>query len=117
MAQMDIMALVDDLEKILDAGRSVPLAHGRLVDTEKVYEIIDEIRGSLPDELKEARRIVKERQEMLQEAESQANRMLEQARDRVENVAGEQEVVRSAKDQASAIWRPPAKTRASPPGR
>jgi len=79
---MDVMALIDRIEESMDSGRSVPLMRGRLVDIEKVYEIIDEIRGNFPDELKQARWIVKERQEMLEEAEKEANRILEEARPR-----------------------------------
>jgi len=100
---MDVMALIDRIEEAMDGGRSVPLMRGRLVDIEKVYEIIDEIRGNFPDELKQARWIVKERQEMLEEAEKEANRILEEARDRAESMASEQEVVRRASEQAASI--------------
>jgi cell division septum initiation protein DivIVA len=100
---MDVMALIDRIEEALDGGRSVPLMRGRLVDIEKVYEIIDEIRGNFPDELKQARWIVKERQEMLEEAEKEANRILEEARDRAESMASDQEVVRRANEQAASI--------------
>ncbi|HEY5433230.1 MAG TPA: ATPase [Coriobacteriia bacterium] len=100
---MDVMALIDRIEESMDSGRSVPLMRGRLVDIEKVYEIIDEIRGNFPDELKQARWIVKERQEMLEEAEKEANRILEEARDRAESMASEQEVVRRAAEQAASI--------------
>jgi cell division septum initiation protein DivIVA len=100
---MDIMALVDRIEEALDAGRSLPLTRGRLIDVEKVYEIIDEIRANFPDELKQARWIVKERQEMLEEAEKEANRVLEEARDRADSMASEQEVVRRANEQAAAV--------------
>ena len=100
---MDIMALVDRIEESMDAGRSVPLSRGRLIDTDKVYEIIDEIRGSFPDELKQARWIVKERQEMLEEAEKEANRILEEARDRADAMASDQEIVRRANEQAASI--------------
>ncbi|HEY5549304.1 MAG TPA: ATPase [Coriobacteriia bacterium] len=100
---MDVMALIDRIEESMDTGRSVPLMRGRLVDIEKVYEIIDEIRGNFPDELKQARWIVKERQEMLEEAEKEANRILEEARDRAESMASEQEVVRRAQEQAASI--------------
>jgi cell division septum initiation protein DivIVA len=100
---MDVMALIDRVEEAMDSGRSVPLMRGRLVDIEKVYEIIDEIRGNFPDELKQARWIVKERQEMLEEAEKEANRILEEARDRAESMASEQEVVRRAAEQAASI--------------
>ncbi|HEY5467835.1 MAG TPA: ATPase [Coriobacteriia bacterium] len=100
---MDILALVDRIEEAMDSGRSVPLMRGRVVDVEKVYEIIDEVRANFPDELKQARWIVKERQEMLEEAEKEANRILEEARDRAEAMAADQEIVRRAAEQAAGI--------------
>ncbi len=100
---MDIMALIDRIEEIVDNGRAVPLSHNKMVDPDKVYEIIDEIRAQFPDELKQARWIVKERQEMLEEAEKEANRILEEARERAQQLASEQEVVRLAEQQAADI--------------
>jgi cell division septum initiation protein DivIVA len=100
---MDIMALIDRIEEAMDNARSMPLTRQRLVEVEKVYEIIDEIRASFPDELKQARWIVKERQEMLEEAEKESNRILEDARDRAESMASEQEVVKRAQEQAASM--------------
>jgi cell division septum initiation protein DivIVA len=100
---MDIMALIDRIEEIVDNGRGVPLSHNKMVDPDKVYEIVDEIRAQFPDELKQARWIVKERQEMLEEAEKEANRILEEARERAQQLASEQEVVRLAEQQAADI--------------
>ncbi len=100
---MDIMALIDRIEELVDNGRAVPLTGSKMVDPEKVYEIIDEIRAQFPDELKQARWIVKERQEMLEEAEKEANRILEEARDRAQAIASEQEIVKLAEQQAAAI--------------
>ncbi len=100
---MDIMALIDRFEEIVDNARGVPFSSNKMVDPDKVYEIIDEIRAQFPDELKQARWIVKERQEMLEEAEKEANRILEEARDRALSLAGEQEVVRMAEAQAADI--------------
>ncbi len=100
---MDIMALIDRIEEIVDNGKGVPLSHNKMVDPDKVYEIIDEIRAQFPDELKQARWIVKERQEMLEEAEKEANRILEEARERAQQLASEQEVVRLAEQQAADI--------------
>ncbi|MCX8007830.1 MAG: ATPase [Coriobacteriia bacterium] len=100
---MDILALVDRIEEILEEGRSVPLSAKRIVDPEKIYEIIDEIRANFPDELKQARWIVKERQEMLEEAEKEANRILEEARERAAAIASEQEIVKLAEQQAAEI--------------
>jgi len=100
---MDIMALIDRVEEIVDNARTVPFSSNKMVDPDKVYEIIDEIRAQFPDELKQARWIVKERQEMLEEAEKEANRILEEARDRAQALANETEVVRLAEAQAADI--------------
>ena len=100
---MDILALIDRIEELLDDGRNVPLSHQKIVDPEKIYELIDEIRAQFPDELKQARWIVKERQEMLEEAEKEANRVLEEARARAEAMAAEQEIVKLAEQQAAEI--------------
>jgi cell division septum initiation protein DivIVA len=100
---MDIMALIDRVEEIVDNARTVPFSSNKMVDPDKVYEIIDEVRGQYPDELKQARWIVKERQEMLEEAEKEANRILEDARDRAHALANETEVVRLAEAQAADI--------------
>ncbi|MGB4593163.1 MAG: ATPase [Coriobacteriia bacterium] len=100
---MDIMALIDRIEELVDAGRNVPFSSNKMVDPDKIYEIIDEIRANFPDELKQARWIVKERQEMLEEAEKEANRILEEARDRAAAIASDQEIVKLAEQQAADI--------------
>ncbi|GAB4274439.1 MAG: hypothetical protein Kow0056_02750 [Coriobacteriia bacterium] len=100
---MDILALIDRIEEIVDNGRTLPLTSARLVDADKIYDLIDEIRSQFPDELKQARWIVKERQEMLEEAEKEANRILEEARERAQAIASEQEIVKLAEQQAAEI--------------
>lgn len=101
---MDIMVLVDRIEEIVDSAKSVPLAAGKKsVDPDEIYEIVDEIRAEFPEDLKQARWIVKERQEMLEAAEMEANRILEDAREQALILAGEQEVVRLADMRAAEI--------------
>lgn len=100
---MDILALIDRIEELIDDGRNVPLSNSKMVDPEKIYELIDEIRAQFPDELKQARWIVKERQEMLEEAEKEANRVLEEAKARADSIASEQEIVKLAEQQRAEI--------------
>jgi len=100
---MDILALIDRIEELIDTGKNVPLSSNKMVDPDKVYELIDEIRAQFPDELKQARWIVKERQEMIEEAEREANRILEDAKSRADQIASEQEIVKLAEQQAADI--------------
>lgn len=100
---LDIMSLVDKLEDLIAEGKKVPLTSSVMVNEQKIYDIIDEIRASFPDEIKQARWIVKERQEMLDEAEKEANRLIEEARQKAEGMAAETEIVKLAQQQASEI--------------
>ena len=100
---MDVLVLIDKLDDIIHNARSVPLTDSVMIDREEIYDILDQMRSTIPEEIKQARWIVKERQEMLEEAEKEANRILEEARDRADSMAAEQEIVRRAAEQAAGI--------------
>jgi cell division septum initiation protein DivIVA len=100
---MDIMQLIDKLEELITEAKKVPFSSLVMVDEEKIFEIIDEMRATLPEELKQARWIVKERQEMLDEAEKEAQRVINEAREKAKQLASETEVVKLAENQAQEI--------------
>ncbi len=100
---MDIMNLIDKIEDVIATARRVPLSNSVMINEQKIFETIDEMRASIPDELKQARWIVKERQEMLAEAEKEASATIEEARKNAEQIASEQEIVKMAESQADKI--------------
>lgn len=100
---MDIMGLIDRLEDVIANGRKVPLSGSVIIQEQKIYEIIDELRTALPEELKQARWIIKERQEMIEEAEKEANRIIEENRQRAEAMVQDREIVKMAERKASEI--------------
>ena len=65
---MDVLALIDKLDDLVHNARAVPLTDQVRIDREAVYELLDQMRSTIPEEIKQARWIVKERQEMLAEA-------------------------------------------------
>jgi len=95
------MSLVDKLEDMVAEGKKVPLTSSVMVNEQNIYDIIDEIRASFPDEIKQARWIVKERQDMLDEAEKEANELVLDAKQKAEVMAAETEIARLAEDQAT----------------
>ena len=100
----EIESLVDELEQIVSEAKS-PLTGGgqkKIVDAQDIYEILDEIRRVFPQEFTDARRIVKEEQETLDRAQQQASSIIADAQQPM-ILAGDQEVVRLAQQQADAI--------------
>jgi len=97
---MDVLVLIDKLDDIIHNARSVPLTDSVMIDREEMYDILDQMRSTIPEEIKQARWIVKERQEMLAEAKQEAGRMLTEAQERADRLASETEVVRLAERNA-----------------
>ena len=97
---MDVLVLIDKLDDLVHNAKPVPLTDQVRVDKEEIYDILDQMRATIPEEIKQARWIVKERQEMLAEAKKEAERIIKDARERQERLVGEEEVTKQAERAA-----------------
>lgn len=100
---MDIMALIDKLEDLVTTAKKIPLTNTVVIDEQKIYDIIDQIRANFPEEIKQARWIVKERQEMLDEAEKEAKTIIDESKGKAEELASETEVMKLAEKQSQEM--------------
>ncbi|HVQ58054.1 MAG TPA: ATPase [Solirubrobacterales bacterium] len=100
---MDVLVLIDKLDDVVHNARPVPLTDQVRVDREEIYDLLDQMRATIPEEIKQARWIVKERQEMLAEAKREAERILKESRDEQARLVSEEEVVKQAERQAEDI--------------
>ncbi|HEY8866576.1 MAG TPA: ATPase [Solirubrobacteraceae bacterium] len=100
---MDVLVLIDKLDDLVHNAKPVPLTDQVRVDKEEIYDILDQMRATIPEEIKQARWIVKERQEMLAEAKREAERILKEARDRQERLIAEEEITKQAERAAEDI--------------
>jgi hypothetical protein len=100
---MDVLVLIDKLDDTIHNAKPVPLTDQVRVDKEEVYDILDQMRATIPEEIKQARWIVKERQEMLAEAKREAERIIKEAREEQVRLIGEEEIVKQAERQADEI--------------
>src|SRR5437763_3416800 len=100
---MDVLVLIDKLDDLVHNAKAVPLTDQVRVDRDEIYEIIDQMRATIPEEIKQARWIVKERQEMLAEAKREVDRLLAEAREQAVREASQTEIVKIAERQADEI--------------
>jgi F0F1-type ATP synthase membrane subunit b/b' len=84
-------------------AKAVPLTDQVRIDREEIYDILDQMRATIPEEIKQARWIVKERQEMLAEAKRECDRILGEAREQAAREASQTEIVKLAERQAQEI--------------
>jgi len=100
---MDILHLVDRLEELFNVSRSVPFTHSVIVDEDRMLDIIDQMRVTIPDEIKKAQQLLAQRDRMLAQAQEEANRTLAIAREKGEKIIDQDSVVEAAKERANAI--------------
>src|ERR1051326_4088844 len=100
---MDVLVLIDKLDDVVHNAKPVPLTDQVRVDKEEIYDLLDQMRATIPEEIKQARWIVKERQEMLAEAKREAERIVKEARERQNQLVSQEEVVKQAERAAEDI--------------
>ena len=100
---MDVLVLIDRLDDLVHNAKAVPLTDQVRLDREEIYEILDQMRATIPEEIKQARWIVKERQEMLAEAKRECDRIIQDAREQATREASQTEIVKLAEKQADDI--------------
>ncbi|MBA2347767.1 MAG: ATPase [Solirubrobacterales bacterium] len=100
---MDVLVLIDKLDDLVHNSKPIPLSDNVRVDKEEIYDLLDQMRATIPEEIKQARWIVKERQEMLAEAKREAERIIKEAREKQDDLIAQEEVTRQAERAAEDI--------------
>lgn len=105
MDETGVLNLIEELSMLIEDSKPAPFGKGglRQVDAQAAFEILDEIRDTFPSEFAQARQVIRERQALLDEAEAQASRLIEDARSQAITIASEQEIVRISQQQADTI--------------
>jgi vacuolar-type H+-ATPase subunit H len=100
---MNIHEAIDRLEYVIGHSRQIPLTRTVVVDQEEVLACIDDLRLSLPDEIKQARWTLQEQQRLLSEAQAEAARTVSKAGERAQTMIGQHDLVKRAEKQAEAM--------------
>ncbi len=100
---MDILHLVDRLEELFNESRSVPLTHSVIVDEERILDIIDQMRVSIPEEIKKAQQLLAQRDRIMAQAKEEADRTIALAREKSEQLVERDAIVEAARARADQI--------------
>lgn len=102
---MDILHLVDRLEEVFNEGRPIPLTRKLAVDEDRVLELIDQMRVSIPDEVKKAQQIVNQRDKIMAQAQEEADRTVKLAQEKAGQLVEREVLVEQAKLRAAEVLR------------
>lgn len=100
---MDILHLVDRLEELFNESRPIPLTRSVVVDEDRALEIIDQMRISIPDEVKKSQHVLAQRDRVMAQAQEEANRTLSMAKKKGEESLSQDSIVQAAHERAEQI--------------
>ena len=79
---MDILHLVDKIEDLFNDSKPLPFTRNIVIDEDKLLDIIDQMRVTVPEEIKKAQQIVTQKDRIIAQAQEEANRIIELAKDK-----------------------------------
>jgi cell division septum initiation protein DivIVA len=100
---MDILHLIDRLEEELSRGRRLPLTSIVMLNEQRLWNVIDTMRISIPKEVEEAQRLNRERERILAQAQEQGRRIVDSTRRQAEQMTGRHELIQSARAESMEI--------------
>ncbi len=100
---MDILHLVDRLEELFNESRPIWLTHSVIVDENRMLDLIDQMRVSIPEEIKKSQQLLVQRDRIMAQAQEEANRTLSLAREKSDQFVDRDSIVAAAQARAEQI--------------
>lgn len=100
---MNTLKLIDSLEEMLETANKVPLTGSIMIKGDEVFDLLNEIRDSFQEEVKKARQIVREREQMIDSAKREADMIIKGVEANIENMISETSIKRRAEQKAAEI--------------
>jgi hypothetical protein len=103
MVAIDILYLVDRMEALLVKGWRVPMTSKTMIDEDEFLDIIDQMRIAIPEEIKQSKKIVQERDRVIAQAQEESLRIAALAKEDAARLTNEHAVTKAAEKRAADI--------------
>ena len=100
---MDILHLIDRLEDIIKESKRFPFSGVRLVDERRIWPLLDQMRISIPDEVRRAERTMREKERTMAQVQEEAERIVALARSEAAQLTAEHSIAQAAEARAAAL--------------
>lgn len=101
----DILYLVDRLEELVGEGKRVPFSTRIMVEEEEFLALVDQLREAVPNEIKQAQRVIKERERIIGEAQAEAARIVDVAQGQAERLVSQSAIVQESRQRSEEMLR------------
>ncbi|HEV3264261.1 MAG TPA: hypothetical protein VG014_01985 [Acidimicrobiales bacterium] len=101
--ERDAETLVREALDMVLTAKAMPLSASVLISKEEVADVLQAALDRMPDEIREARWLLKEREEFIAEKNREADALLEEVRVQAERMVQRTEIVRQANHVAQRV--------------
>ena len=98
-----ILQIIDQIDVLLEQSRRLPMSSLRMVDYNAAKDAIERLRVNVPSSIIESERMLQERDRILETAEAEAVRIIEQAKRRSQEILNNDALVSAARQEAERI--------------
>ena len=99
----NLESILNELDEVLESAVTLPLTSKCMVDAERIRDLIDDIRLNIPSEIKQARAVVADRNEILSMARQEAEELIRKAEERARALIAQEAIVRQAQERAQEV--------------
>lgn len=100
---IDIIFLIEQLERLITTGRNMPLTSNVIIDQARALDLLDQLSVAVPEEVRAAKRINDETERIVERAQEEAERILARAQEQAAFLIEERELTKAADIRSAEI--------------
>jgi hypothetical protein len=100
---VEIMHLIEEFESVVEESSRIPMTGKIIIHEDILYNFLDRLRASMPEAVREAEWVIREKERILGEAERESQTIVDTAKSKLQRIAGESEIVKLAKIQGDEL--------------
>ena len=100
---MKLSSLIEKLEELISSGTGVPATGRVLMDRDKLTELVNQIRSSIPEDIQEAQDLLQMREKLINQALLEGRHIRSASEDEARSRVTESEITKEAKKRSGEI--------------
>jgi cell division septum initiation protein DivIVA len=103
LQEMDLIERIEELQVLIEEAKAVPLSSSAVINREEFLELLAQLKQEVPEEIRQARWMSRDRDELLGRARKEAERIIAEAREQRDRLLSRTEIVHAAEREAERI--------------
>ena len=100
---VDLIERIDELQMLVEEAKGVPMSSSAVINRDEFLELLAQLKESVPDEIRQARWMARDRDELLAKARKEAERVLVDAQEQRDRLLSRTEIVHAAQREADRL--------------